>query len=47
MVIYCRLYKGLYGSLQTNIGEGCDANTEISTEIKESVPSYSVETETV
>lgn len=44
---YCRLYKGLYGSLQTNIGEGCDANTEISTEIKESVPSYSVETETV
>lgn len=31
--------------LQTNIGEGCDANPEISTEIKESVPSYSVETE--
>ena len=32
--------------LQTNIGEGCDANPEISTESKESVPSYSVETET-
>ena len=31
--------------LQTNIGEGCDANTEISTETNESVPVYSVETE--
>lgn len=28
--------------LQTNIGEGCDANTEISMEIKESIPSYSI-----
>lgn len=36
---YCRLYEKSYRLLQTNIGEGCDANTEISTEIKESVPS--------
>lgn len=42
---YCRLYKELYKELQTNIGEGCDANPEISTEIKESIPSYSVGTE--
>ena len=43
----CRLDMKISKGLQTNIGEGCDANTEISTEIKESVPSYSVETETV
>lgn len=30
---------------QTNIGEGCDANTEITTETKESVASQSVELE--
>ena len=33
---YCRLYEKLYRELQTNIGEGCDANTEITEEIKES-----------
>lgn len=33
---YCRLYEKLYRELQTNIGEGCDANTEITGEIKES-----------
>lgn len=32
--------------LETNIGEGCDVNPEISTETKESVPSYSVDGET-
>lgn len=31
--------------LQTNIGGDWNVNTEISTETKESVPSYSVETE--
>lgn len=43
---YCRLYKELYKELESNIGEGCDANPEITTEIKESVASYSVEGET-
>ena len=43
---YCRLYKELYRELQTNIGEGCDVNPEISTETKESVPLYSVDGET-
>lgn len=42
---YCRLYEELYKELQTNIGEDCDVNPEISTETKESVSSYSVETE--
>lgn len=42
---YCRLYEESYRELQTNIGEGWNVNTEISTETKESVPSYSVETE--
>lgn len=42
---FCRLYEESYRELQTNIGEGCDVNPEISTETKESVPSYSVETE--
>ena len=32
--------------LQTNIGEGCDANPEISIKSKNFIPSYSVETET-
>lgn len=32
--------------LETNIGESCDANPEINSEIKESESSYSVETET-
>jgi hypothetical protein len=43
---YCRLYEESYRELQTNIGESCDANPEISTETKESVPSYSVDGET-
>ena len=33
---YCRIYEGSYISSETNIGEGCDANTEINSEIKES-----------
>lgn len=41
----CRLDEESSKLLQTNIGEGCDVNPEISTETKESVPSYSVETE--
>ena len=36
---YCRLYEKSDRLLQTNIGEGCDANTEISMEPKESMPS--------
>ena len=43
---YCRLYKELYKELESNIGESCDANPEITTEIKESAVSYSVEDET-
>ena len=41
----CRSVKELTELLQTNIGEDCDVNTEISSEIKESEPSYSVEVE--
>ena len=33
---YCRLYEKLYRELQTNIGELCDGNTEITGETKES-----------
>ena len=33
----CRLYEESYRELETKIGEGCDANTEVNTEIKESV----------
>lgn len=36
---FCRLYKKLYKQLQSNIGEGCDANPEITTETKEAVVS--------
>ena len=43
---YCRLYKELYKKLESNIGESCDANPEITTEIKKFVASYSVEDET-
>lgn len=32
----CRVFKKLNTELQGNIGEGCDANTEITEEIKES-----------
>lgn len=32
--------------LQTNIGEDCDVNTEITIEIKESVALYSVDSDT-
>ena len=35
----CRLYEESYKLLRSNIGEGCDANSEITTEIKESVAS--------
>ena len=35
----CRSLEKLSEFLQTNIGEGCDANTEITTETKESVAS--------
>lgn len=41
----CRLDEESSKLLQTNIGGDCDVNPEISTETKESVPSYSVETE--
>lgn len=33
---FCHLYKKLYSDKVTNIGEGCDANTEITEETKES-----------
>lgn len=36
---FCRLYKELYKELQTNIGEDCDVNPEITTETKGSVAS--------
>ena len=36
---HCRLYEESYRELQTKIGESCDANPEITTEIKESVAS--------
>lgn len=35
----CRSFEKLNELLQTNIGEGCDVNPEISIEIKESIPS--------
>ena len=34
---YCRLYEKSYKELQTKIGEDCDVNPEVITEIKESV----------
>lgn len=36
---YCRLYEKSNRGLQTNIGESCDANTEISIDSNESIPS--------
>lgn len=36
---FCRLYEESYRSLRSNIGEGCDANSEITTETKKSVAS--------
>lgn len=36
---YCRLYEKLYRELQTNIGELCDGNTEITKETKKSLAS--------
>lgn len=36
---YCRIFEKSDILSQTNIGEGCDANTEITTETKESVAS--------
>ena len=38
-IYFRQLYEKSYRPIQTNIGEGCDANTEITTEIKESVAS--------
>lgn len=35
-IYFCRLYKKLYNVKEGNIGEGCDANTEITEETKES-----------
>lgn len=43
---YCRLYEESYKKLETNIGEDCDVNPEITEESNESSVSYSVETET-
>ena len=42
---YCRLYEKSYKLLLTNIGESCDANTEINLENNKSKSSYSVEIE--
>ena len=36
---FCRLEEESSRRLSSNIGEGCDANPEISIEIKESIPS--------
>lgn len=36
---YCRLYEKLYRELEDNIGEGCDANTEITKENNRSLVS--------
>lgn len=44
-IYFRQLYEKSYRPIQTNIGEGCDANTEITTETKESVASQSVELE--
>ena len=38
-IYFRQLYEKSYRPIQTNIGEGCDANTEITTETKESVAS--------
>ena len=38
-IYFRQLYEISYRPIQTNIGEGCDANTEITTETKESVAS--------
>ena len=38
-IYFRQLYEKSYKPIQTNIGEGCDANTEITTETKESVAS--------
>lgn len=35
----CRLYEESYKSLRSNIGKGCDVNTEITVETKESTAS--------
>ena len=43
----CRSAKELAELLESEIGEGCDANPEISSEIKESEPLQSVETEPI
>ena len=42
---FWRLYEESYIELQTNIGEDCDVNPEINSEIKKSESSYSVEVE--
>ena len=33
---YCRLYEESYRELESNIGESCDANPEITCDSKES-----------
>lgn len=38
-IYFCRIFEKSNIVKQTNIGEGCDANTEITTETKESVAS--------
>ena len=38
-IYFCRIFEKSNMLKQTNIGEGCDADTEITTEIKESVAS--------
>ena len=38
-IYFRQLYEKSYRPIQTNIGEGWDANTEITTETKESVAS--------
>ncbi len=38
-IYFRQLYEKSYKQIQTNIGEGCDADTEITTETKESVAS--------
>ena len=44
-IYFCRIFEKSNMLKQINIGEGCDANTEITTETKESVASQSVELE--
>ena len=36
---FCRLYEESYKSLRSNIGVGCDVDTEITVETKESTAS--------